>query len=344
MSIELLLDKKITKNKFKTSERKIININKIKGNENYVLCINTEISNNEDAKFYLSKLDEIVKIVELNGANYTIVTNEPSCFLLKNLYPLCQSFESKLRKFLQIALCDTQDILTEAYDELKKEVIKKIPEGKINRDNSILEYSDLSNIFTFLFSDKEAVETIKSDILKRNNNWKIHQDLKNIKDNTIWNKCFKNKCKFFNFDKYYVELYNYRNDVMHFHNISYKEYISAKKIFENAIRELELELKSNIVLKATEILDNKLFATYAIDKLINELVHNYRHHNEILLPLLKTISNSNYFINNNLRNIPISFKSNLANTINLLCDLKFIRHNAILPDNQAVCHDDKDRE
>ena len=272
MKIELLLDKKIEKKEFKRDLARFITISQIDGKENYILTITHRFEKMKDIKEMQEIQSGVISVLKEKDIRFTILTNEPSDVLVRKLYPLAQEFENKLRKFINLALCDANDVLKEAFSAMKKEINDKIPYDDTIQ-NLTLEYSDLSNIFKFLFSDVNLVRKLKEQKFLREENWTIHKQLKKIKNTTIWNTCFKSKYVNFHFDEYYDVLYDYRNDIMHFHCISYDEYIKARKLFKKAIREISVELEKNIVLEIEGLFSNQIGIT-AISQAITSAISN----------------------------------------------------------------------
>lgn len=279
MIIELLLDKKIKKSQFKRELSRFVSISQIEGKENYLLEIKHVYRNMQDIKETLDIQNGIVDKLKEEKITYTTLTNEPSSILVRKLYPLAQEFENKLRKFISLALCDTNDMLESAFNSMKNEIAKKIQfDTSLVNSNLTLEYSDLSNVFKFLFSDKELIKFLKEKNVVRDDNWAIHKQLTEVKNSTIWNTHFKDKYKDFHFHEYYYTLYDYRNDIMHFHHISYERYIDARKLFTRANKEISIALGLNMVIPVEDI-----FSSYvginAVSQALTNLVLNLRNSN-----------------------------------------------------------------
>ena len=330
MIIELLLDKEIKKSKFKSTDARFIrSITKIDGTDNYILTITHRNESMQDIKDMLEIEKNIIKKLNDEKITFTTLINEPSSFLVKKLYSLAQDFENKLRKFICIALCDTNDLIQSAFTSMKSEISKKIPTTpEFSNANLTIEYSDLSNIFKFLFADKNLCKVLNEKKIIRDDNWLIHKQLNERQNTTLWNSCFKDKYKYFHFDEYYETIYNYRNDVMHFHNISYDTYIKARKLFNRAIKELNETLKSNIVLEVEDIFSNPFglsaitdtlglaLSTFALNStklLRNALIHNIADSSSKFYDSLRTTLNA--ITTNDLYNklndtINISYVSN----------------------------------
>lgn len=287
MIIEILIDKKLPFNP--TSEYVNISYSQIDGKENYILRLTIKQENIKNSIILLCEYEEIKSKIEAEKIKIKTLKCEPSLLFQKKLYPLIQKFEINLRKLLNIALCDTQDILNKGLEALKKDIKNKLQlSQKEYEEDLIFEYSDLSNIFMLLFSDEEAHKCLKN--IK--NDGFIHKNLKNISNNSIWETCFKPKYKDFKFDTYYEELYTYRNHVMHFHNITYEEYKKASNLFNRANKELENAINQHNVLDVKSTLNSELVVSSylkALTKMVYSL--NYGLSNEINKSLLQTMGN-----------------------------------------------------
>lgn len=304
MIIEILIDKNIS---FKPTSKYIdVDYYQIEGKENYILRLSLKQENIKSAIILLCEFNEIKTKIEAENIKIKTLKCEPSLLFQRKLYPLIQKFEINLRKLLNIALCDTQEILNKGFEALTKDIKSKLQlHSQEYEEDLVFEYSDLSNIFMLLFGDEEAYKSIKS--IK--NDGFIHKNLKNIPNNSVWETCFKLKYKDFKFDTYYVELYTYRNHVMHFHNISYDDYKKATKLFNRANKELDKAISSHHVLDIKSTLNSEIIASgylKALTKMISSI--NYNYNTEIMTTAIKSLyslsSNFNKYMSSVLSNLP----------------------------------------
>lgn len=153
----------------------------------------------------------------------TVLTNECSAYFNKALYPTVNEFERKLRKLLYLA---------------------SSLQGDDNSHNVIvrLEEQDLGTIFETLFSDSTFVKKAKETVTKTLS-WQFTREelvnaINKIDEHKLWtvllgDDCVETLCKSFS------NLRNYRNDVMHAHNIDYERFNTAQKLFKKVNEELD---------------------------------------------------------------------------------------------------------
>ena len=153
----------------------------------------------------------------------TVLTNECSAYFNKALYPIVNEFERKLRKLLYLAS-------SLQGDEKSQKVIVR------------LEEQELGSIFETLFSDatfvKKAKETVTKTLSWQFTRVELMDAINKLDENKLWttllgDDCAKTLCKSFS------ELRNYRNDVMHAHNIDYERFNKAQKLFKKVNIELD---------------------------------------------------------------------------------------------------------
>lgn len=182
----------------------------------------------------------------INGAfitvfNPIVLVNESAEYFNKVLYPLINKFERYLRKFLYIRVVQ--------FDVNKFEHILKEIETK-----------DFGEIYNILFVDHKFISEVKSKIKSLNTRAEILDAIADFEENTAWDILVNNGTLSLikeNFDK----IKDYRNDVMHAHNINFDTYKKAKKLFNEANSELEKEIQKNIDFphQSSEILNEELY-------------------------------------------------------------------------------------
>lgn len=205
-----------------------IEIYPIKNSSCWVLVCSMVGETRENAKC-LSLVNEYI----ISTFNPIVLTNESSAYYNRMLFPLINELERKLRKLLYL-------------------------KSALNRDErfadniSRLEEKTLGEIFTLLFSDPNFVNDVKKKINKEMN-WQftktqVLEEIQRISEVTTWGELIG--------DESVTELRNqfdqvreYRNDVMHAHNIDFKLYHKARKLFSKINEQLDEEIGKIISLR-----------------------------------------------------------------------------------------------
>ena len=165
----------------------------------------------------------------------TVLANECSAYFNKALYPIVNEFERKLRKLLYLASSLHGD-----------ENSQKVIVG--------LEEQELGKIFETLFSDaalvKKAKETINKTLSWQFTRAELLDAINKLDENRLWtlllgDDCVETLCSSFS------EIRNYRNDVMHAHNIDYEQFNKAHKLFKKVNTELDSAIGKLIGAKET---------------------------------------------------------------------------------------------
>ena len=155
----------------------------------------------------------------------TILTNESSAYYNKKLFPDINEFERKLRKLLYLK--------------------SAIYHGDKKIDNiRNLETKELGVIFELLFTDADFVKNARSKVNEKT--WQftkreIVAALQSIAEDTLWNDLLGNEAVVSLSDNF-LTVKNYRNDVMHAHNIDTKTFRDAKRLFGDINTQLDEEI------------------------------------------------------------------------------------------------------
>lgn len=148
------------------------------------------------------------------------------------MYPLINEFECLLRKLLYIASAVNKD------DASSKTIAG-------------IETMDFGNIFTMLFVDDRFMAEVKNNIKSRNKEYfskdEVINYLQSAKENTLWNSLLGEKAVPALRKKSKV-IRDYRNDVMHSHNITWEEFRSSLNLFKKVNGELKQAIQ-NIEIK-----------------------------------------------------------------------------------------------
>ena len=272
MEIEVLINKKTEEDikEFSTKDVKC-NISKIKGKDNYIISISASKDNRSNIISCFDIMKTIKQKLKEKEIDCFEIKNEYSLLFQAKLYPKVQLFENNLRKLLQIALCDAEEMLKDAYKSMQEKLEKD--KKDIIETYGLLNATDLQDIFEFLFVDRKGLQSIKEKV--KENNWHLMNDLKEIKINSLWNNLFKDKFEGFELDKYCEKIYYIRNDIMHFHYLDYYSYIDANKLLNKLNNQLEKQINKNIVLVPADYKNTTLIEENIALNLRNYYAHNF---------------------------------------------------------------------
>ena len=200
-------------------------------NSNCIIVKYKKDGNNEENAKILSAINEKIK----DKYNPTILTDESSAYFNKNLYPLFNEFERKLRKLLYL-----------------KSALN--PNQKAVENINDLESKDLGEIFTLLFTDNKFITSTKSTINQKT--WQftkaeVIESLQKLDENTLWGFLFENK-SICDLPSEFIKVKNYRNDIMHAHNLNYDKYKKIKDLINKIIKQIDAEIKNTVVLKRSK--------------------------------------------------------------------------------------------
>lgn len=177
------------------------------------LLISFTTNNNEEK--------DAIKLFEINQkitSNYKVkmIRNEGLEYAHRKLYAFVNEFEFKIRRFLYL--------LNEDIDD--KEIKKFIDE---------IESKNFGDIFYFLFIDENYCKNKN----KNSNKNKSPKQAFNLEKKAFWNRDFSAIKKSI-FKDNYKKLRNYRNDVMHAHNISWEKYKDISNLYFRTNNELDI--------------------------------------------------------------------------------------------------------
>lgn len=187
------------------------------------------LKENEDCAKILSQINNYV----VNRFKPTVLTNGSSAYYNRKLYPHINEFERKLRKLLYLK--------------------SAIYHGEKKIDNiRDLEAKDLGTIFELLFTDAEFVKAVRTKVNERT--WQftkkeIIATLQKITEDTVWNNLLGAE-SVTSLRENYIAVKDYRNDVMHAHNIDTDTYRQAKKLFIDINEQLDTEI--GLIIKKAE--------------------------------------------------------------------------------------------
>jgi hypothetical protein len=173
---------------------------------------------NESVAKQFSKINERV----CEEFSPTVLTDGSSEYFNKILYPLVNEFERSLRKllYLKVSLCN---------DEKLKSAIRDI------------EKKDFGDIYNILFVDNDFRSAARDKIKKLNTRSEMLEAIDSLSERTAWDILIGTSALLVIKDNFDL-LKEYRNDVMHAHNIGQSRFKAAKELFTDANSELEREI------------------------------------------------------------------------------------------------------
>lgn len=209
---------------FTVSDKVQKKIKIIENSSCWTLSLNIDGENEE-----IAKLLDSLNIQICQNYKPTVLSNGCSAYFNKSLYPIVNEFERKLRKLLYLASALQGD--NDSY--------------KVIND---IESKDLGEIFEALFSDSDFVKKVKEQINKKT--WNFTRDeliacIESLKENTLWDTLLGTE-RVKTLRKKFNELRNYRNDVMHAHNINLNQFKLAKRLFQKVNAELDIAIRELI--------------------------------------------------------------------------------------------------
>lgn len=184
-----------------------------------ILSISTQSQNLDSARVLSTIHNEIEQTHK-----FVVLSNGPSEYFNKMLFPYINKFERQLRKLLYLA-----SVLKE------KEKIS----GLKNIKN--LEKKNLGEIFNIMFTDKELnykMRNLFADANQQFSKKHILEYIKSLDENTLWNKLIGPDVS--ELSNIYNTVKEYRNQIMHAHNIDYDRYLNIKKTFTKINGDIEI--------------------------------------------------------------------------------------------------------
>lgn len=231
-----------------------VRVRKANGQNYYVLRLKTETSSLEDAKLLSNARDMVEELLKEDHVSFKILLNGAAQLLVNELYPLMCEYETKLRKFIHLTLFDISEAAQRIVLEQLKKANKNIKVESFNRD--FLEYADIGDIFAFLFANDNLYDDVDKYRKNQANRCATRAELiayiQNSEKKTIWERFFVEEFADSILPETIWEIKNYRNDVMHFHNITYDTYEKALELVKQGIRDLDKQIKKGIVLEENE--------------------------------------------------------------------------------------------
>jgi hypothetical protein len=195
-------------------------IKEIMNTNAWILSISIDSESRPSARMLSNINDYIVEAYDC-----TVLINESSAYFNKVLYPLVNTFERRLRKLLYLA--------------------STLNGGNVENDNiEKLEEKDLGYIFELLFTDKDFISKVKTQV--NNIPWKFTKEemlnnIQDIEEKTLWHS-YIGEDEVRDLSKSFTDVKSYRNDVMHAHNIGYEKFLKSEKMYETINAQLGLQI------------------------------------------------------------------------------------------------------
>ncbi|SEW26213.1 hypothetical protein [[Clostridium] fimetarium] len=191
------------------------------------------VGENEQSTLDLSKINDDIT----ERFNCITLTNECAFYFNKILYPLINEFERKLRKILYIA----------------SKLSGSATDTAVICD---LEKMEFGTLFELIFTDDDFIKMAKTKINAKS--WKFTKselidDLFSFEEKALWDKLLGIGIAPI-LRKNFVTMKNYRNNIMHAHNITADVYKQIKKIYLAANQELNGAI--------SDILNNKMVTLF----------------------------------------------------------------------------------
>ena len=235
------------KYRYKTVNIKICDI---ENSDCWIATCHIDGDNKESANA-LSAVHEYV----MDNYRPTVLSNGCSAYYNKFLYPFFNEFERKLRKllYLKSAL---------SGDKSDCETIKD------------LENKDFGAIFALLFSDSQFIQNVKKSVNEKT--WQFTKSeildvLQEISENTLWDKLLgENAVPLLRSD--FAKVKEFRNDVMHAHNMNASSFSAALKLIKKINEQLDVELeKISVDKNADELARNGVAFNVAMSNAIKDM-------------------------------------------------------------------------
>lgn len=256
-----------------------------------------------------------------------VLSCESSAYYNKELFPLVNELERKLRKLLYLSASISNDDTT-------KENIKQ------------LEEKDFGAIFDLLFIDQDFITNLKKRVNADNKSEyngkskyskeEIKSFLNSLPEKTLWDTIIA-KGEVATLRNNFREVQTFRNDVMHAHDISEEEFDTAKAIFLEVNNELDSTIEKLTSTSEDMALESKRKVNLAISSAISAMnistisdtLYKYIQSQpayEKILALAEQLKDNRNFevltaLQETINNLPISqAQNNIGEALNVMKD------------------------
>lgn len=211
-----LSDEKLEEVKKYHVQDAITECKQIKDTDCWIVSVTIKGDNSTAAKA-LSEANDYI----LSSYKPIVLTSGCASYFTKRLYPLAADFERGLRKllYLKSAISNSQ----EAQRHIKD-----------------LESKNLDSIRKLLFYDTHFTKEVQKEVNSRADSYEKAEIIKLIEaidEKSVWTVLFPDDPPE-QLKQQFSKLMEYRNDIMHSHNISFERYENEKALFEEKNKEI----------------------------------------------------------------------------------------------------------
>ena len=206
------------------------------------ICADGENPNDDETKAKM--LDTLSgRLADAYPDAFQIINSESSQFFCAQIYPLIVSFETKLRYALYIsrALFENGNVNKKSFGYT------------VGKTEKLIEEIDFGEIYDAVFTDKDlkprllkeySLNLTKADLLKR---------IQEMEEETLWRKIVGTGYGYI--ENHFLEIKDFRNDVMHNHLINGKRFDLAREVLQKAIAELDRVVKDKLIVNQSGYLN-----------------------------------------------------------------------------------------
>lgn len=193
----------------------------------------------KSAKKFDKFLSKFREFLGKNHLKYSILSNSLSMYFSNRLYPKFQVYESLLRKIFVLALSPLED--EDIVRIIKEKTNDKLDLSKIHTIEHIerLQVAELHALIFEININPVNDLTIHFKDFQSKNDHILKEMIRNSIPITIWEKHFT---PFTNSEEVdvlknnYDRIREYRNDVMHFHTLTYRRYKKIDLLLSDVIK------------------------------------------------------------------------------------------------------------
>ncbi|MDY4969613.1 MAG: hypothetical protein SO101_05065 [Lachnospiraceae bacterium] len=126
--------------------------------------------------------------------------------------------------------------------------------GNVNKDSFLLDVDrkkkeieeiDFGKIYEAIFTDKDLQGKVKELNGRKLTKADLIKEVQLMDENTMWRQIVGTGYTYI--ENHFLEIINYRNDVMHNHLMSFEEYEKAKMVMCQAIQELDRAVNDKLI-------------------------------------------------------------------------------------------------
>lgn len=206
------------------------------------VCVDSDTCCDDETR--AKKLDSLSqRLTDTYQDAFQVISSESSQFFCRQIYPLVVSFETKLRYALYIsrALYENGNVNKESFrygNDKNKKLIEEI---------------DFGEIYDAVFTDKDLKPSLmkeyssnltKADLIKR---------IQAINENTVWRNIVGTGYDYI--ENHFLDIKDFRNDVMHSHLISSNRFEIAKEVLQKANAELDRVVRDKLIVNQSGYLN-----------------------------------------------------------------------------------------